>query len=121
MSILEGDLADDITAALSDGGVPYAVTVTRSSPGEPDLETPWQPGTPVVTPHQCMGWVDAYLSDEIDGTSILSSDLKIVVLLSTLAIMPAVGDSVTARGATYLVVNVQTDPALATATLQVRA
>lgn len=122
MSILEGSLADDITAALSDAGVPYAVTVTRSTPGTPDPSTPWQPGPPVLTDYECAGWVDTYLADEIDGTSILSSDVKVIVLLSTLAIMPAIGDAIMARGRTYpVIVNVAIDPAGATAALQVRS
>lgn len=121
MSILEGDLAEAVTAALTDAGVPYSVTVTRTVPGEPDPETPWIPGEPVITPYACQGWVDAYTAEDIDGTVILSTDVKVIVLLQTLAITPKVGDDVTVRGSTYGVISVQTDPALATATLQVRS
>ncbi len=122
MSILEGDLAEAVTAALTDAGVPYSVTVTRTTPGEPDPSTPWIPGTPVVTEHEARGWVDAWVGDEIDGTSILRTDAKIIVLLTSLAIVPAVGDSITAGGQTYpVIVNVAIDPAGATATVQARS
>lgn len=119
--ILDGDLAEAVAAALTDAGVPYAVVVTRTTAGASDPSTPWIPGAPVVTPYACRGWADAYLADEIDGALILASDLKVIVLLPTIAVMPAAGDSVTVRGWQYGVISVQTDPALATATLQARA
>lgn len=132
MSILEGELAAALTAALIDANVPYAITITREVATGP-ADPPWEPPPTDVVDYDCQGWVDAYTADEIDGTLILQSDVKVIVLLSTIAkgtgeppgapatITPAVGDSVTVRDNSYLVISVQTDPALATVTLQVRA
>lgn len=132
-SLLEGDLAAAITEALTSGDVPYAVTVTRSTPGEVDPDEPWVIPTPVLVAYDARGWEENYTADELDNTTILSTDVRVVVLLSTIAkatgassgapatIMPAVGDGVTVRGKSYSVISVQTDPALATVSLQVRA
>lgn len=120
-SILEGELASIISEALIDADVPYPVTITRTVPGGPG-PNPWDPPIdPVITDYVGQGFVEAYRADEIDGTLILATDLRIIVLLPTLAITPAVSDTVTVRGATYSLISVSPDPALATAALQARA
>lgn len=120
-SILEGELAQTITAALQDAGIPYDVTITRTVPGGPG-PNPWDPPIdPVITDYVGQGFVESYRADEIDGTLILATDLRIIVLLPTLAITPAVTDMVTVRGVEYSIISVSPDPALATAALQARA
>src|SRR5882672_4458245 len=101
MSILEGDLAEAVTAALTDAGVPYAVTVTRTTPGTPNPSTPWIPGVPVVTPHACRGWTEAYDDATVDGTVIDAKDVKVLVLASTVDIEPRDTDTITVAGATF--------------------
>lgn len=133
MSILEGELAEAVTAALTDANVPYAITITRTTPGEVDPEEPWVIPEPVVANYDAQGWEENYSADEIDDTVILSTDVRVVVLLSTIkkatgapsgapaTIVPAVGDGVTVRGDSYSVISMAADPALATISLQVRA
>jgi hypothetical protein len=132
-SILDGDMAAALTDALMSANVPYALTITRSVPGTPDPTTPWIPGTPTLENYDARGWEENYSGDEIDGTVILSTDMRIVVLAATIAkaagapdsapatIVPAVNDIVTSSGKGYLVIRVTTDPTGATTRLQVRA
>lgn len=121
MSILEGELADAMSAALNDAGVPYAVTVARTTTAPPNPATPHIPGSPTTANHACRGWVDAWTQDERADATITEHDVKVIILLAGLAIVPRSGDDVTVHGATYSVIAVQTDPAMATATLQVRS
>ena len=66
-SILEGELAQTIADALTDADIPYDVTITRTVPGEPDPETPWIPGEPVVTNYACQGFTETFEADYISG------------------------------------------------------
>lgn len=120
-SILDGSLADDIAAALDSAGVPYAITITRDVPQ--DSPDPADPLPPVSTDFPCTGWVDAYKAEDLANSLILASDTKIIVVATTLTMPspPVPGDRVTAKGATYSVIDVSSDPALATYTLQARA
>ncbi|MBJ3777874.1 hypothetical protein [Acuticoccus mangrovi] len=119
MSLLVGPLATEIAAALEAEGVPYAVTVTRMEGGEP--ANPWDPPTdPVPTEYPCRGWRDEWDQDVVDGTLIQQNDVKIVVLATTLSIVPTSSETVTVDGLTYNIINITTDPANATFTLQAR-
>lgn len=130
-SILEGEMAAALTDALIAANVPYAITIVRSMPGEVDPE-PGEPGTPVVVNYDSQGWTENFSTEDIDGTLILVTDLRAIVLLSTIAkaagapegaaatITPAVHDLVTMHGKTYHVLNVAADPAGAIVRLQVR-
>ncbi|WP_321340953.1 hypothetical protein [Breoghania sp.] len=120
-SILDGELAETISAALLDASVPYDVTVRRITPGEPDPEEPWVPVEDVVTDFPCKGFTESYSETYLATGVVLSGDVKVVVLFPTLSTMPAPGDLVLVRGETYSVVNVAPDPALATLEIQARA
>lgn len=110
MSILLGSLADDIAAALDAADVPYDVTVTRTETTIPNPDEPWNTEqTPVDYPAQ--GWVDAYELGQIDNTTILATDTRIMVLQSSLAIEPTSSETITVSGVTYTIVSVQADPA----------
>jgi hypothetical protein len=118
VSILEGELAEIIGDALIDADIPFAITVTRSTPGDGPA---YDPGPPTLTDHACQGFVDTYAAQYIDDTIILAGDVKIVIVAKTLDIEPVPGDTVTARDKTYSVINVSADPALALYELQARA
>lgn len=120
-SILQGDLADEVTAALDAAGVPYALTVTRIEPGEPDPETPWIPGEDTPVPHACSGWVDQYALADIDGTTVLSTDTRVMIVLSSLDIEPTTADTITVSGVTYTIISVRRDAAGALWDIQGRA
>lgn len=117
-SILEGELAATITAALIDASIPYAITVTRTIPGGgPDYD----PDPPTYVDYACQGFVEDF-SEFLKATTLIEAgDVKVVVLLPTIAIMPEPGDTVTVRGKVYTIINASPDPALATIELQARA
>jgi hypothetical protein len=121
VSILEGELAQTITDALLDADIPYDVTVWRTVPGEPDPETPWIPGEPTTTSYVGKGFTETFSADYISGGLVEANDLKVVILIPTLAITPELSDVVTVRGQTYTIISISPDPALATVALQVRA
>jgi hypothetical protein len=114
-SILEGALAQTIGKAMA--GTFYAATVTRLTPGAGPSH---DPGEPTETDYTCKAIVDTYKAWERVGTTIQANDRKVLVLATSLDIVPKPGDTVTIRGATYTVVDVGSDPALATYKLQVR-
>jgi hypothetical protein len=131
-SLLAGEMAGALTDALIGAGVPFDITIARSA-NVPDEATPWTPGEPVLTAYDALGWEENYLAKDIDGTLIEATDLRVVVLLATIAkaegapdaspatIVPETGDEVTSRGSSYRVVNATVDPTGAIARLQVRA
>ncbi|APG91148.1 hypothetical protein [Sinorhizobium americanum] len=75
-------------------------TVTRIS--EPD---PVNGGDPVPTPHTATLVPMQYEAKEIDGTEILAGDMQIYISSVGLAIVPTVGDLVSASGKTFRIIN----------------
>ena len=121
-SILDGELAAEVADALSNAAIPIDLTVTRMLPGSTDPPfAPWDPGPPTPDPHTCKGWPDVYMADELANSLILSTDVKVFVVATTLDIDPTPADTVTVRGVTYQVISVSADPALAIWTLQARS
>lgn len=118
-SILDGSLADDIADALTSAGIPFAVTITRDVPQ--DSPDPADPLPPISTDFACNGFIDDWDADYITSTLVERSDVKIVIIANSIAIVPVAGDRVTVRAKTYSVLNVSADPALATYTLQARS
>jgi hypothetical protein len=118
LSILDGELADELTDALDAAGIPYAATVTRMLPGDGPSHNPG-PSTP--DPHACQGWVDEYDQDHRDGTLIQANDRKVIIVASSLDIVPTTAETVTIRGATYSIIRVALDPAGAVYEMQARA
>lgn len=121
MSILDTDIAEQIADTLTNAGLPLDVVLSRTAPGEPDPETPWIPGTPVTTNYPCKGWLDHYEAAELVNTTILATDVKVMIVATTLAIEPAPSDHVTVRGDGYTVISVSADPARAIWQLQARS
>lgn len=118
-SILDGSLADDIAAALDSAGIPFAVTITRDVPQ--DSPDPADPLPPVTTSYDGNGFVDDWDASYLASSLVERGDVKIIIIATSIAIVPDTGDRVTVRGKTYSVLNVSADPALATYTLQARA
>ena len=117
MSILEGEIAEQISDALVEAAIPVAVTVTRQVQ-DPE-SSPWAP-TFTTVDYSCQGLRDSYTALDRAGGNILESDVKVLILAPTLAIEPVPGDSVTIDGKTYSVVTVSTDPAGALWEVQAR-
>jgi hypothetical protein len=118
-SILNGELADTISDALLDAGIPLDVVVTRLTPNVGG--DPADPPPPTLTDHACKGFADRFSDAFIAAGLIERGDIKVVVVANTLAIEPEPGDQVTIRGKTYRVFDVSADPALALYELQARA
>jgi len=115
VSPLEGSIRRTIGKAMA--SIFFPVTIIRTVPGDGPV---WDPGPSVDVEYRCKGFVDTYSDFYLATGNVLSSDRKIVVLTDTLTISPEIGDRVRARGQTFSVLNVATDPAEATWTLQAR-
>lgn len=122
MSILEGQLADEVTAALDAADVPYAITVTRTVTGEPG-ENPWDPpGEEVITPYPCRGWVENYDDDALAGTLIDARDVRVMILTTSISIEPTDStDTITVEGRELAIINVKHDASGALFVIQARA
>lgn len=79
---------------------------------------------PIETPFICRGFIDVYKDDQVDGTLVLSSDRKIVIIGDTIENneKPEPGDKIIAEGKTYIIVpnGIKRDPAGATYECQSR-
>ena len=117
-SPLEGPIRRVIGKAMAP--IFYSAVVSRTVAGEPDPETPWIPGQPVVTQYPCRAFVDTYSNFLLANSLILAGDVKVVILTDSLEITPTPSDTVTVRGKSYAIINVAPDPANATLTLQAR-
>lgn len=116
VSILEGELADALADAIESAGLPYAVTVTRTTTSGPAYD-------PVIleTPYVGKGWRDQFNQDMIDGTLVQANDARCFILANSLAITPTTADTLTLDGATYAIVRVSIDPAGTAFEIQGRA
>lgn len=116
--MLEGEIAERVGDALQDAGLVLGVTLTRSEPsGTGDS---WNPEPPSETTFMCVGFLESFSAADRANTTILATDVRVVVAASSLETEPVVGDMVTIRDVTYTVVGVGTDPALALWDLQAR-
>lgn len=116
-SPLQGGIAKTIGKAL--GGVMYPVTLSRvtDSVYDPDTATVI-PGTSESFPAR--GMVDNWGAYHLANQLVQAGDRKVTILAASLSTTPAAGDAVTADGQTWQVIAVQSDPAKAVWTLQVR-
>ncbi|MBI2239622.1 MAG: hypothetical protein HYU59_02335 [Magnetospirillum gryphiswaldense] len=116
-SPLQGGIAKTIGKALA--GVMYPVTLSRVTEGyyDPDTGTV-VPGETLTFPAKGMveDWGAYYKAEGL----VQAGDRKVLILAASLAVPPALGDTVTADGQSWLVIAVQSDPAKAAWTLQVR-
>lgn len=68
------------------------------------------------------GIIESYTEDEIDETTVLSNDRRVLIITNSMAqsVVPEPNWDVTIEGLRYRVIAVSRDPAEATYTLQVR-
>jgi hypothetical protein len=76
------------------------------------------PGTPVD--NACTGIVTTYGQREVDGTSILTTDRKVIIPQAELSISPTTADKAVIGGAAKAIIHVGQDAVGATWVLQVR-
>ncbi len=119
-NIFGADIAGQINKALGPlvfDQILIKVTEARD-PVDPTLMVPTD------TPSDCKGFIDVFKDDQVDGTLVLRSDHKIVILGASLPsdIVPLPGDRITAEGSTFTIVEngVKRDPAGATYECQSR-
>lgn len=93
------------------------VTLTRTTTGTPDPATPWIPGTPSTAVYTLSARVDGVAADRVDGTTILASDLMVIVSpRATLAgspvdLVPQMSDTLTIDGAVKAIKRIDAVPA----------
>ena len=85
----------------------YGQTGTVTRYATPD---PIYGGEPVPDPHPAKLFPDKYEAREIDGTVILTGDVKLYISSVGLAITPKPGDTATCNGKAYRIIN--SDPNL---------
>ncbi|MBG0802118.1 hypothetical protein IYW40_11600 [Methylocystis sp. H4A] len=118
MGLLDGGLASDIAAALGD--VAIDVTLTREEEIGPG-PNPWDPPITAPVDYQCLGWLDAFDASWIAQGLVQESDVRVIIIATSLATTPVLGDALTVGGQTFLIAGVRHDPALATWDLVGRA
>jgi hypothetical protein len=118
VSILEGELAEDVAEALSAARVPMAITVRETIPGS---GPPYNPGPPTYVNHACEGWPESYADAEIDGTRITQSDVRVLILTTSLAMTPTTSDHVIVGGTSHTILNIKRDASGALLEIQARA
>jgi hypothetical protein len=94
------------------------VTLTRSTPGAPDPETPWTPGAPTLAVYDLDARVDGVSDDDLKDTSIVATDLKVIASPKArdadgdvVDIDPQMSDVVTIDGAAKTVKKIEAVPA----------
>lgn len=118
VSILEGELAEEVAEALSAAGAPMAITVRETIPGSGPS---YDPGPPTYVNHTCEGWPESYADDEIDGTRIAKSDVRVMVLAVSLDMTPATSDRIIVGGKSHAILNIKRDASGALLEIQARA
>ena len=114
------DIASEVNKAMGAGLLP--ATLTKNTPGTRDSANPTGGKTNDTGTFACRGFIEDYDVKFVNGTTILETDRKVLLLGASLpvGIIPSGGDAVTIEGATYNIVHVKRDPAAATYTCQVR-
>lgn len=108
------------TAFTAIGDIATALTIKRVTPGVYDQNT-GKTGAPTTADHACAAVVSRYKQSEIDGTVVKATDHKVLVRQEALPISPTTTDRAVIGGQTYAILDVRSDAASATWTLQVRA
>ncbi|WP_338832325.1 hypothetical protein [Bradyrhizobium sp. 27S5] len=116
MSVLDSELAAELTDALIAFDIPQACTITRNVVSGSDYDP-----TITTVDYAAMGWVDDYSNLDHVDSNVLVQDRKVYIVASSTLIEPTVTDAITITGKTYAVMNVQRDPAGACWVCQSRA
>lgn len=114
MSLLIDEIAEMVSDGLQAADLPYALILTRTTPGVPDPDEPWVPVEPTVENFDCLGWEEDWSAFYLANDLVQSGSKKVCILVPTLAVEPQLGDEITVRGLTYTIVGPsKTDPARA--------
>jgi hypothetical protein len=94
------EIAVDVTEVMAEFKQ-GTITLTRTTPGTPNPETPWIPGTPTTATYTLDATVAAVTVDQanaqfIDGTTITTADL--VVTCAVPAVTPQMSDTLSIDG-----------------------
>jgi len=116
--LLSGGIAATVGNAFA--GLFYAATLTQKSTTGGNAYDP-SSGSTTSTDYACKGIVDEYSAYDFATGLVQVNDRKILILATSLSVTPKPDDLVTIRGATYRVIRVSTDPAIAVWELQGRA
>ena len=119
-SPLEGSIASAVNSAF--GSIFYAATLIRETvPTSPPSDA-WDPTPTVEVTYTCKAIVESYArqyrggraqDNNVVGGLVDQNDRKLLVLANSLSVTPQAGDRVTLRSATYTVIEVAIDPAMA--------
>ena len=117
---LKSTISNAVNAAMNAlGDIPVTATFTDVAPGTFDPESGAYSGGS-ETNHSVSAIFSQYKIERIDGTVIQQGDAKLTLRQADLAITPALGDKVSINGVSYSILNISSDPANATWTLQLR-
>lgn len=93
------------------------VTLTRTTPGTPNPATPWILGTPTTVVYTLYTRVDGVSSDYVDDTTVLATDLMLIVSPKALLdgevvdIVPEQTDTLTIDGDVKIIKKIEAVPA----------
>ena len=116
LSVLDFELGDTLTDALTAFDIPQGVTVRRTTVSG----TPYSPTT-TTADYAGKGWVDTYSTFDLADSTVRASDRKVFILVSSLLIVPTTADRMVIGGTTHTIISVQLDPAGAAWVCQCRA
>ena len=117
-TLLGGGIAKIVHGALS--GIMRDITIKNNPLLSNSTSTPWNGELGKTTYYTFKGFLSDFSAYQKDGTIIQMHDKKVVLLAYGAGIVPTPDMKVIVDGLEYNIVSVQTDPATATHTLQVR-
>lgn len=111
-TLLTGTIADLINNSMSTFFLTATLIHDTASSNSPDINS-FDPPAPTPTSYTCKAIVDMYSEARRADGFASQSDRKITILAQSLSVTPAVNDRITIRSATYTILSVDIDPALA--------
>jgi len=111
--------ANAVAKGFGATNAPQSMAIRRTTLGAYNPVT--GTSTSTTTDYACTGIPASYGQHEVDGTSILTTDSRVVIPQSTLSITPTTADKAVIGGAAKAIIHVGQDAVGATWILQVRA
>ncbi len=113
MSVDYAGIALEVAAAYTEVAQ-GTITLTRTTSGESNPETPWIPGEPTTVSYTLNGIAEAVTVDQanakyIDGTVITTADL--VISCAVFGVMPDMSDALTIDGVARTLKKIVHEPA----------
>lgn len=110
--------ANAVAKGFGATNAPQAMAIRRATVGAYNPVT--GTATATTTDYACTGIVTTYGQREVDGTSILTTDRKVIIPQAELSISPTTADKAVIGGAAKAIIHVGQDAVGATWVLQVR-